>query len=299
MSEAGYIVSLDGERIGVTDPKGEATTLALADLNGVMIETNDSGPFGADVWWLLFGADDRMAVAFPQGADGEEEAINWLTGLPGFDHEAMIMAMGSTTNAVFPVWRARFLNRVSGYALQAAAESELVGRLRRPPGRARPPWPRRGAGRQGRRGRQDRRCRPSTVATPTLTEQGVDARAARRDHRLADAFAEQLAERMRKGAEHGEFLAADAETLSSVPTARGEQLGDHLQHLVALGMAEAVVDRLEVIGIDDQQCQRLAACAGSPRPLLAELVEAAAVEAGRSGCRGRRARPALRSARDR
>ena len=59
----------------------------------------------ADVWWLLFGADDRIAVAFPQGASGEQEAIDWLIALPGFDHEAMIMAMGSTGNAVFPVWR--------------------------------------------------------------------------------------------------------------------------------------------------------------------------------------------------
>ena len=31
MSEADYIVSLDGERIAVTDPEGEQTTLALAD----------------------------------------------------------------------------------------------------------------------------------------------------------------------------------------------------------------------------------------------------------------------------
>ena len=105
MSEADYIVSLDGEHIVVTDPEGEQTTLVLAELNGVMIETNDSGPLGADVWWLLFGADDRIAVAFPQGASGEQAAIDWLIGLPGFDHDAMIMAMGSTANAVFAVWR--------------------------------------------------------------------------------------------------------------------------------------------------------------------------------------------------
>jgi hypothetical protein len=77
----------------------------MSDLSGVMIETNDSGPFGPDVWWLLFGADDRLACAFPQGAVGEQVVVNSLLGLPGFDHEAMIMAMGSTSNAVFPVWR--------------------------------------------------------------------------------------------------------------------------------------------------------------------------------------------------
>jgi hypothetical protein len=105
MSEAAYIVSVEGDGISVADPKGEEKTLALADISGVMIETNDSGPVGADVWWLLFGADDRIAAAFPQGASGERDAIDWLIALPGFDHDAMIMAMGSTGNAVFPVWR--------------------------------------------------------------------------------------------------------------------------------------------------------------------------------------------------
>jgi hypothetical protein len=105
VSEAAYIVSVEGNGISVADPEGEETTLALEDINGVMIETSDSGPSGAEIWWLLFGADDRIAVAFPRGALGEQEAIDWLAGLPGFDHDAMMMAMASTANAVFPVWR--------------------------------------------------------------------------------------------------------------------------------------------------------------------------------------------------
>jgi hypothetical protein len=105
MSEAAYIVGVEGEGISVADPNGEEKALPLAELSGVMIETNDSGPSGADVWWLLFGADDRIAVTFPQGATGEKAVIDWLIALPGFDHEAMIMAMGSTADAVFPVWR--------------------------------------------------------------------------------------------------------------------------------------------------------------------------------------------------
>jgi hypothetical protein len=104
-AEAGWTVEAAADRITTTDAAGETRSVAMDDLCGVMIETNDSGPFGADVWWLLFGADDRLACAFPQGAAGEKEAVDLLIGLPGFDHEAMIMAMGSTTNAVFPVWR--------------------------------------------------------------------------------------------------------------------------------------------------------------------------------------------------
>jgi hypothetical protein len=99
------VTTLD-DRIEAVDPKGEVRSVAFDDLRGVMIETNDTGPIGTDLWWLLFGADDRLACAFPQGATGEKEAVDRLIALPGFDHEAMILAMGSTTNAVFQVWRA-------------------------------------------------------------------------------------------------------------------------------------------------------------------------------------------------
>jgi hypothetical protein len=105
-AETHWTVTTLDDRINAVDPKGEVRTVMFEDLSGVMIETNDTGPIGTDVWWLLFGADDRLACTFPQGADGEEEAVDRLSGLPGFDHESMIMAMGSTTNAVFPVWRA-------------------------------------------------------------------------------------------------------------------------------------------------------------------------------------------------
>ena len=104
--EEHWTVTTLEDRIEAVDPEGEVRSVAFDDLRGVMIETNDTGPVGTDVWWLLFGADDRLACSFPQGADGEEEAVAHLTGLPGFDHEAMTMAMGSTTNAVFQVWRA-------------------------------------------------------------------------------------------------------------------------------------------------------------------------------------------------
>jgi len=79
--------------------------LRKIDLGGVIIETNDSGPWGADVWWLLFGSDDKVAVAFPQGASGEKAVVDYLIALPGFDHGAMIDAMQSADNNVFPVWR--------------------------------------------------------------------------------------------------------------------------------------------------------------------------------------------------
>ena len=104
--EAAYVLSLAENLVTLRDPEGQEHRFSLSDLRGVIIETNDSGPWGADLWWLLFGADDRVAVAFPGGATGQQRVIDRLMTLPGFDFEAMTRAMGSTAVAVFPVWRA-------------------------------------------------------------------------------------------------------------------------------------------------------------------------------------------------
>lgn len=103
--EARWTVTLSDEEVRATDSAGVVATLNLSELTGVVIETNDTGPYGADVWWLLSGPDDRVAVAFPQGATGEQVVVDRLTSLPGFDLSRMMDAMRSTDNAVFPVWR--------------------------------------------------------------------------------------------------------------------------------------------------------------------------------------------------
>jgi len=103
--EARWTVGMEGNRITIRDDAGQITSIAKSDLSGVAIETNDSGPWGADVWWLLFDSADEMTCSFPQGATGEDALIAYLSALPSFDHGEMISAMRSTSNAVFPVWR--------------------------------------------------------------------------------------------------------------------------------------------------------------------------------------------------
>ncbi len=104
--EAQWHVAIDDEKILVSDQNGKTKSLTTMDLKGVIIETNDTGPWGVDVWWFLFGADDQLACAFPQGATGEQAMLDYLMALGGFDHAQMVAAMASTQNAVFPVWRA-------------------------------------------------------------------------------------------------------------------------------------------------------------------------------------------------
>ena len=102
--EAAWLVNVTDDEIAVTDAKGEVRGIAKAELAGVVIETNDSGPWGSDFWWILLRADRSMACAFPQGATGEKAAMDWLLGLPGFDHGELIRASGSTGNAFFTLW---------------------------------------------------------------------------------------------------------------------------------------------------------------------------------------------------
>ena len=103
--ECRWVIAMDDERISIRDDAGEIKTVAKHDLSGVVIETNGSGPWGADVWWLLFDGSDQLACAVPQGATGEDAMIDYISALPSFDHGAVIRAMGSIENATFPVWR--------------------------------------------------------------------------------------------------------------------------------------------------------------------------------------------------
>ena len=103
--EALWRVLLDADALRVIDADGNESSVSKADISGVAIETNDSGPWGSDVWWLIFGRDDELACAYPQGATGEQAALDYLMALSGFEHSEMVQGMRSVENAVFPVWR--------------------------------------------------------------------------------------------------------------------------------------------------------------------------------------------------
>jgi len=102
--EAKFVVDIIDGVISLRDDKGRRKELPLAELRGVGIETNDTGPVGTDVWWLLFGKMGRLALVVPQGATGENTLIDLVTGLPGFNFEAMTTAMSCTDNETFLVW---------------------------------------------------------------------------------------------------------------------------------------------------------------------------------------------------
>jgi len=74
----------------------------MADARAIYVETNDTGPWGADVWWLVEGPSGQIDLAFPQLATGEELALNRFHQLPGF----VVKGMNSVENARFECWKA-------------------------------------------------------------------------------------------------------------------------------------------------------------------------------------------------
>lgn len=106
MFERKVVVRFDDNSISSTYPDGTVQSIAWHEINCVAIETNDSGPWGADVWWLLEGVDKRCV--YPQGATGDPEALDeYPKRLPEFRDRAVIEAMGCTSNARFICWERR------------------------------------------------------------------------------------------------------------------------------------------------------------------------------------------------
>ena len=101
--ERKVIVRLDDSGISASYPTGESQTVSWPEIQRVAIETNDSGPWGADFWWLLEGETKRCT--FPQGATGEIAAVEAFPArFPGFSHEAVTKANHCTSNARFLCW---------------------------------------------------------------------------------------------------------------------------------------------------------------------------------------------------
>lgn len=101
--ERRWVVEHDDLGVRVSRPDGEQRAIGWSDLWTVAIETNDSGPWGSDVWWVFEGASAR--VGYPQGATGDAGMLEVMQArLAGFRDAMVIEAMGCTDNARFVCW---------------------------------------------------------------------------------------------------------------------------------------------------------------------------------------------------
>ena len=103
--ESQFVVTVDDKGVCCQRPSGDTESVTWDDLDAVIVETNDTGPWGADVLWLLIGDNGSSGCVIPQGATGEPALLAKLQSLPGFDNEQLIAAMSSFGNQKFLCWR--------------------------------------------------------------------------------------------------------------------------------------------------------------------------------------------------
>ena len=98
--EQSYVVGIFADEVRCSWPDGSVQIVNLQRLRDVHVETNDSGPWGLDVWFVLRDELDQQC-AYPLGATGEAAVLDRLLALPGFQ----LQGMNSTANARFLCWR--------------------------------------------------------------------------------------------------------------------------------------------------------------------------------------------------
>lgn len=98
------ILEMDETAIRCRFPGGTVQQMTWTELKAVVIETNDLGPFEEDVYFLLWSDSKDNFCAIPQSADISQSLISKLQNFPEFDNEAVIKAMGCTSNRSFLCW---------------------------------------------------------------------------------------------------------------------------------------------------------------------------------------------------
>jgi hypothetical protein len=101
--ERKYLVSVSDHSIALTDPHGSVASIPWPELASVCIVTTSLGPWVCDYWYVLSGIATECSV--PLGATGQEQLVERLHALPGWDFEQELQALGSATENRFLCWQ--------------------------------------------------------------------------------------------------------------------------------------------------------------------------------------------------
>ena len=99
-----WSVGFDDGEIVTSDGWSSQRTMPISELRKVVVATDDSGPWGADVVFLLYSDDADPVGLFPLEATGCDEFVGWMSGQPGYRDRELAKAMGSTNVAKFTVF---------------------------------------------------------------------------------------------------------------------------------------------------------------------------------------------------
>jgi hypothetical protein len=100
--ERQWIIKSEENRIKSIDYDKKEVVVPLNEIHSINIATNDRGPIETDVWWQIRHASGYLLI--PGGSTGENDMLRMLGTLNGFDHNAVIEAMGSTQNKIFRIY---------------------------------------------------------------------------------------------------------------------------------------------------------------------------------------------------
>lgn len=106
-AEGPGVVDIVERRIAYFGPE-QGGGVSIDALTRVEIHTTSDGPLAEDVFWVFHvEGQPGPVLTIPAGAVGAERLLGALSALPGFDHDGVVRAMGSTADAVFIIWRRR------------------------------------------------------------------------------------------------------------------------------------------------------------------------------------------------
>ncbi len=77
--------------------------VSIEALARITIRTNDTGPFGEDMFWVL-EEDGGNALHIPASATGIEGLFDAFAPLKGVDYNAITQASSGTHSGEFPIW---------------------------------------------------------------------------------------------------------------------------------------------------------------------------------------------------
>jgi len=99
-----WSVVVGDEVIRTSDGQGTSRELRVAELSSVLVATDDTGPWGDDVVFLLYADAPEPVGLFPLEAKGCQDFVGWMSGQQGYRDRELAKAMGSTSVARFLVY---------------------------------------------------------------------------------------------------------------------------------------------------------------------------------------------------
>jgi hypothetical protein len=94
----------DAGEIRCSGPRGKTNRMAWDSIARVLVITTDGGPFVEDMFWVIVARTGQELV-IESGAKGASLLLAEMQArLAGFDNEAFVKAVGSTTPAVLEIW---------------------------------------------------------------------------------------------------------------------------------------------------------------------------------------------------